>query len=48
MALLLLLMLLVLVACSIPNYGFWPKGVIGTLILILLILELMGRLPVSR
>jgi hypothetical protein len=30
------------------QFGYWPKGVVFTLILILLILELMGRLPVSR
>ncbi len=49
MSLLLLIILLVLVFGGLPNwgyhnYGYAPSGILGTILIIVLILFLLGRL----
>jgi len=49
MGLILLIVLIVLVAGGLPNwgyhsYGYRPSGIVGTILIIVLILFLLGRI----
>jgi hypothetical protein len=49
MSLLLLIVLLLLVFGGLPNwgyhnYGYFPSGILGTILMVMLILFLLGRL----